>query len=318
MTSNMRKLKKYVRKIIRKPREKYIEWKVEKQKESRTEYNKDIRVSVIVQSFNRKNIVKKIVDRLESAKIDEIILIDDGSVDGTLSWAKNNMDMPNEFIISSNDIYEVVMYRKAIKFASGDIVCLLQDDDLPPKNNKWIENALKFFERYSKLVILGGRTGQNLKLPDDPKSCSTAEYKVDGNIAGKPGVNKYEIVPYPKFEVDFCDSKIEFTQAVNRAPMFIRRKEFNDMGNIDLDFYPFQCDDVDACMRAWKKGYKVALYESNFDYSIGGGGMRRFDNPISKQAKKNWHKIYQKHGEEIKNNTIQKYVKDSNREISES
>jgi GT2 family glycosyltransferase len=209
------------------------------------------------------------------------------------------------------------MYKKAINFASGNIVCLLQDDDLPPNNNDWVENTMKFFERYKDLVILGGRSGLNLKIPDDPKYCSTVEYKVDGNIAGKPGVNKYEIVHEPKFEVDFCGSKIEFTQAVNRAPMFIRREEFIGMGNIDLEFYPFQCDDIDASIRAWKNGYKVALYESSFDRSIGVGGMRKFDNPISKQAEKNWNKIYQKYDKEIKKNIISKYVKDSNKEINE-
>lgn len=317
MKSKMKVFKKYLRRIIRKPKKKYIEWRVKKEKENRKEYNKDVKVSAVVQSFNRKNSVKRIINRLKSTRIDEIILIDDGGVDGTLSWAKNNMNMPNEFIISSNDIYEVVMYRKAIKFASGDVVCLLQDDDLPPKNDKWVEDALKFFERNSKLVILGGRSGINVKIPDDPGSCSTVEYKVDGNIAGKPGVNKYELVREPKFEVDFCDSRIEFTQAVNRAPMFIRRKEFLDMGNIDLDFYPFQCDDVDACLRAWKKDYKVALYESNFDYSIGDGGMRRFGNPVSKQAEKNWKKIYRKHRNVIKNDTVHEYVEESNKSISE-
>jgi GT2 family glycosyltransferase len=308
-------MKKYVTEIKNKIRKKYIEWKVKKQKENRNEYNKDVKVSAIVQSFNGKNKVKKIIKRLEKTKIDEIILIDDGSVDGTLNWAKKNMNMPNEFVVSSNDIYEVVMYRKMIKFASGNIVCLLQDDDLPPPNDEWIEDALSIFKKYKKLVILGGRLGLNIKIPDNSRHCSNSEYKVENGIAGKPGVSKYELIRDPKFEVDFCNSKIEFTQAVNRAPMFVRRKQFLNMGNIDLDFYPFQCDDVDVCIRAWKKGYKVALYESKFDRELGWGGMRKFDNSVSKQSEKNWKKIYQKHGKEIKNDVIDEYVKKSNKKI---
>ena len=42
----------------------------------------------------------------------------------------------------------------------------------------------------------------------------------------------------------------DFVETVNRAPMFLRRAALKELGGIDLAFAPFQCDDVDICLKA--------------------------------------------------------------------
>ena len=53
-------------------------------------------VSIVIPTYNRKPILEKCLDALENQKLNEnvsnyeIIVIDDGSTDGTSTWIKNN------------------------------------------------------------------------------------------------------------------------------------------------------------------------------------------------------------------------------------
>ena len=55
-------------------------------------------VSIVIPTYNRKNILEKCLVALENQKLNrniinyEIIVIDDGSTDGTSSWIKKNQD----------------------------------------------------------------------------------------------------------------------------------------------------------------------------------------------------------------------------------
>jgi len=284
-----------------------------KKKQQKSTYDESPHVSAIVQSFNKRRNIKKIVDRLRSSGIDEIILIDDGSIDGSTRKAKSLLKNPNEFVIRSNDLHEVIMYKRAIRFSSGELVCLLQDDDFPPNDPGWVNKAKGLFQEHPKLLVLGGKRGQHLEVPDPIPPSGNAEYTRAGAVAGKPGVNKYEVIETPSFIDPSLNVSFEFVSCVHRAPMFIRRKQFLEMGSIDLEFAPFQCDDIDFCIRAWKNGYKVGLFTPNFIRS-GRGGQSLFDvDSFSDQVEKNWNKIYDRHEAEISNDEIKKRAKKSNR-----
>ena len=68
-----------------------------------------------------------------------------------------------------------------------------------------------------------------------------------------------------------------FVDTVNRAPIILRRKAIQELGGIDNTFAPYQCDDVDLCLRAWKAGLQVGLYSTEFVRDVGMGGMRIFN-----------------------------------------
>lgn len=160
-------------------------------------YNANPKLSLIVQFFNKKRNIKLLIERLRLITDSEIIIIDDGSVDGSHGdWIKY-LDRPNDFLLRCNDIFEIRTYDRAIKMAKGDFICLLQDDDIPPSNTIWVEQALNLFNSFPKLIILGGRDGLELFPPDPPIQPEKAIYSIDGDIAGCPGVNKYRIYNFP-------------------------------------------------------------------------------------------------------------------------
>jgi GT2 family glycosyltransferase len=285
----------------------YINYKIDRYKSNNDgEYSNQSKTSAIVQFFNSRRMVRPIINSLRQSEFAEIIIIDDGSIDGSSKDWRNILTKPNEFVIFSNDLYEVRTYQRALQMTNAEYVCLLQDDDIPPSNSEWVSDAIELFDYFQDLVILGGRTAISPRIPDNPYKTKNTSYQVDGGMAGKPGVNKYKRILEPKHKhknIDFM-----FVPVINRAPMWVRRDTFIDMGGIDQAFAPYQCDDVDSCLSALSKGYKVGLYNPNFN-RIAEGGMSAY-NPMSERSeiiKNSWDIIYKRYGHNIfedKYNTI--------------
>jgi glycosyltransferase involved in cell wall biosynthesis len=246
-------------------------------------YNGRPRVTAVVQLFNKRQNIEAIVGALLSSTIEEIIVIDDGSSDGALEILPRLLVGKNHFIIRSNDLFEVRTYSRALDFARGEIVALLQDDDLPPPDGSWVEDAMALFDRHPKLAILGGRDGLELKLATVANSLPSLTYDLVNHRNGE------------RVELPFT-----FVDTVNRAPILLRREAIQRLGGIDNTFAPFQCDDVDLCLHAWKAGLQVGLYSTGFVRDVGMGGMRLFNaERLPEQAKKNWKIIYDRYGTDV-------------------
>ena len=177
------------------------------------------------------------------------------------------MQNANEFIIRSNDLYENVMYDKAIRFANGDFIALLQDDD-DFDDLSWVERAIDYFSKYPDLVILGGYEGFDFGVVDTDEA---------HDIPYKEGLN-----------TDFA-----FVHIVNRAPMWLNKKLFdNKLKHIDFDFAPFQYDDCELCLRAWLNDLQVGWVDAKFK-SLSSGGMRKRNSSFTKEkCTRNQKKLY--------------------------
>ncbi len=271
------------------------------------------RTSAVVQFFNRSYQARTLIARLRAAGFDEIIFLEDGSSDNSLALLRELLDRPGEFILHSNDLYEVRTYDRALSFARGQFVCLLQDDDLPPGDPRWVQDALTAFDQLPDLAILGGR-GAHALLPIDP--CDDplkSHFTVTDGIGSRPGVEKHRDFATPGFLTPKSDIAFEYAEAVNRAPMWLRRDPILRLGGIDQIFAPFQCDDVDLCLRAWQQGLTVALYNPGFFTGAEEGGMRIFNQgSVSNQVLKNWRLIYERYGQSIADGHFAELVRKKN------
>jgi glycosyltransferase involved in cell wall biosynthesis len=88
-------------------------------------------LSVIIPIFNEKNTINQILARVvETGLADEIILIDDGSTDGTRELLASMEDRPGiRVIYHSQNLGKGAAVRTGIFAATGDVV-LIQDADL--------------------------------------------------------------------------------------------------------------------------------------------------------------------------------------------
>ena len=94
-------------------------------------------ISVIIPTFNRKDTLKRAIQSvvMQSYTPYEIIVIDDGSDDGTKEWLKDNF--PNVKYIYQMNSGVSSARNKGIKFARGDWIALLDSDD------EWLPSKLK-------------------------------------------------------------------------------------------------------------------------------------------------------------------------------
>jgi len=117
-----------------------------------------MKLSVIIPCYNEKKTIKKIINKIFLQKINlEIILVDDGSDDGTVNVIKNyKKDSRIKKVFHLKNKGKGAAIKSASKFISGDIV-LIQDADLEynPKDYKKILN--KFKQDKNVKVVYGSR-----------------------------------------------------------------------------------------------------------------------------------------------------------------
>src|SRR5262245_48362763 len=104
--------------------------KIEKarRRSSSLQYTDRARVAFVVHSFNRDSNIDQIVAGLRRVDDHELIVCDDGSLDSSRETWASHLCRPNDFLILSNDLHEIRILDRAIRFASADVVCLVQDD----------------------------------------------------------------------------------------------------------------------------------------------------------------------------------------------
>jgi glycosyltransferase involved in cell wall biosynthesis len=203
-------------------------------------------VSIVVQSFNQARNVATLERRLRATCADELIVCEDGSLDGSHEQWLHRLARPNDFLLHSNDIHEIRSYNRAIGYSRGKVVCLMQDDDRPPPDGRWLADALDLFAAYPALAVLGGWCGF-----DD-------WFATEFNASWLPPGQG--VIPY----IDPGTGRpMTFVENVNIGPYLLRRDVFDELGGFDVRFSapgePGITFEAEYCYRAWQRGYQVAL-----------------------------------------------------------
>ena len=231
-------------------------------------YVKEPLVSIVLQSHNKSLQIKHILPKLRAwGDSLEIIIIDDGSDINHTQALAEALTGANEFLVRANDLYENVTYDKTIRFANGKYIALLQDDD-DFDDTSWMDDAVRYFEKYPQLAILGGKDGLDI------------DFKHDTQIAH--GGQKAS-----------ADKEFQFVVSVNRAPMWLNKELFCcHLHHIDFSFAPFQFDDYELCARAWMNDLQVGWYDAKFK-SLSVGGMRLWNGSFTQeQTQRNGKRLY--------------------------
>jgi len=117
-------------------------------------------VSIVIPTYNRKSTIQRALESVFSQSYSnmEIILVDDGSTDGTdkitFEFARNNPGM----VVIKNEVNLGIVksLNRGIDAAKGKYIARLDDDDYWCDNQK-IEKQTNFLEDNRDYVLVGGK-----------------------------------------------------------------------------------------------------------------------------------------------------------------
>ncbi|KAI0564743.1 Glycosyltransferase 2 [Gracilaria domingensis] len=220
-------------------------------------------VCAIIQSFNHEQNVERIAKSLvNNPSVQEIIICEDGSTDSSMDKWMEQLRDHKHFIVISNNLHETRCYNRAMRMSSAEYFVLLQDDDLAPESKdddskdaaplNWVSHALELFDADPKLGVLSGFIGQLWDGED--KGFEFGEQTSDHG-----GTRKGKTV------------RIPFLSSRTLHPFM-----YVELGGLDVGLFlagePGVWQDCVLSYAAWNAGWRVGVYDSNFQRGVGGHG----------------------------------------------
>jgi GT2 family glycosyltransferase len=263
----------------------------------------------IVQSYNHAANVPHIARALvENPLIDEIVVCEDGSVDGSLDAWLEQLRGVRHFVILSNNLHETRCYNRAMRITSANFFVLLQDDDIPPTSSSstssttdiadpqrdafrqanarggagdgasssgggggsdnWVGEALDLFRADPELGLLSGFIGQ-LWEPNG------TGYEFGEQQSDHGGLRKGPTRRIP-FLAPATGHPFMYVECGWIAPLFIRAEALRRVGGLDTHLFqpgePGVWQDCVLGYTAWNAGWRVGVYDAGFQRGVGGHG----------------------------------------------
>lgn len=215
---------------------------------------KEYHVSICVVTLNHMEITKQCLTNLMESEFPgntELILVDNGSTDGTSDWLKEFQDR-----YSSERVRIILVLNKENRgctggrnqgcfLATGKYVVIL-DNDIEIFQRDWLLKMIAFYKKHDSIGILAPK----LLFASDPGKIQSAGV----------GVTKKGIVGYWGQGKDRNDPEFNYIRELQGCPAacwLLKRDLFDKFGYFDDVYYPVNYEDVDFCYRIRQGGYKV-------------------------------------------------------------
>jgi GT2 family glycosyltransferase len=210
-------------------------------------------VSVVMPNLNGEMLLEKNLLKLIVAKnytpnnIVEIIIVDDGSWDGSVNFLKKNFPDVRLFKHTVNRGFSAAVNTGA-RSARGDLILLINNDVIPERD--FLVKALPDFEDESVFAV---------SLHERGFGFAKGTF-AEGYIKLAMGGEENEI--HPSFYV-------------SGGSGIFRRSIWMELGGMDEKLLsPFYWEDIDLCYRASKRGYKLlwepgCIVEHHHELTIG-------------------------------------------------
>ena len=130
-------------------------------------------VSIIIPLYNAQAYVRRTLDSLlnQTYQNFEIIVVDDASTDGSYKAVSQINDA--RIRLFANEANRGIAYtrNKALSYARGSYIALMDDDDLSPPNR--LEKELDYFQSHKGIDIV---TGHLVDIDEEDRECSPVVY----------------------------------------------------------------------------------------------------------------------------------------------
>ena len=184
-----------------------------------------MKISVIIPTYNRKHTLQRAIDSVlaQTFKPFEIIIVDDGSKDGTKEWLLLNypsvqyIHQPNNGVSSARN--------KGIQISQGSWIALLDSDD------EWMPEKLEYQSRF-------------LEMNRDSSFCHTNEIWI------RNGVRVNQMKKHKKYGGDIFRYCLDICR-ISPSSSIIKKDVFEEVGTFDESLTV--CEDYDLWLRVTAK-----------------------------------------------------------------
>jgi O-antigen biosynthesis protein len=211
----------------------------------RLDANFSAHVTIVIPVFNHLDLTYRCLNAiLQNTQYPhyEIVLVDDGSIDGTTEYLKKLRTEKIKTLFHDKNLGIVDGCNSGAGIASGDYLLFLNSDtEVQPG---WLTSLVRFAERTPDC----GAVGSKLIFPNGKLQEAGSIIFSDG---GGESYGRDMDPNDPKFnfarEVDYCSG----------AALLVRRDLWKQIGGFDRRFAPAYYEDPDLCFEIRSRGYKV-------------------------------------------------------------
>lgn len=211
----------------------------------------------------------------------EIIVVDNGSEDGSLEFLEEISKSKQEINIIKNEsnLGPSTARNQGIKRAKGKYIAFLDNDT--KVHPLWLKEAIKVFEADPKI----GACQCKLILDDTDNIIDCV-----GEYLGQYGFLVQLVISGEEKDKGQYDHEIEIL-AAKSAGTITRRDVIEKIGGFDDDFFIYM-EETDLCWRIWLHGYKVVLIPNSIVYHKFGTSSIVFPEKINYLVKFHGTKNY--------------------------
>ncbi len=203
-------------------------------------------ISVIIPNYNGKNLLEKnlpiVISQLEKYRDGkaEIIVVDDGSMDESVSYLKNASEKFDnlKFFVNDKNLGFSSTVNRGVKESVGEILILLNTDVYP--QDGFLNPLLQHFKDESIFAV----------------GCMDKSIENGKTVLRGRGLGKWErgFLIHKRGEVDKTN-----TLWVSGGSGVFRREMWDKLGGFNEFYNPFYWEDIDLSYRALKSGFKIVF-----------------------------------------------------------
>lgn len=218
------------------------------------------KVSIIILNWNGKKFLKTCLDSLrkQTLKDFEVILVDNGSIDGSQEFIERNF--PEVKLIELDKNYGVpkalnIGIIEAFKNSKVKYVTLLNNDTKAEPN--WIEELMKVVDSPENEKV--GIFSSKILLMDRPQIFDSAGLVFKNGYIQERGHGKRDRGQF--------DHKPNIVGASGAASLY-KREMLDEIGLLREEFFGYY-EDSELAWRAWRNGWKARFVPSAVIYHKG-------------------------------------------------
>ena len=222
-------------------------------------------VTLVIPSSNNLRHLKNAYQSIKThAPHCKIVMLDDGSTDGTTDWLSGLSD-DNITVIYRSDkrVGHTILYDKGIELAQTEVVGIMHADMI--LGPYYLENLLKHLER--EKVVCATRV--------EPPLHPAGKEKIIRDFG-----TDFDNLNLDAFEAYVLEAQQDFKDQTTNgmfAPWIIYKEDFVAMGGHDALFAPFPYEDSDIFQRWILHGYELIQSRDAFVYHLTCRGHRWTD-----------------------------------------